>query len=185
MEQNVIQKNMWNTAGKAGRVLGAVPVAYLLITQWMTMAEIPAFLQTIISMALWIIKFGGCIWFMIFFMKQFLSENPEADRNSVFKTGMAMAFLSALVYAAFTFANLAFLYPDYFAGQMETMMQQFAPLLDSNTTASMEKTMQNLPQITFFSNLIYCFIYGTALSSIISRYLTRLNPFNGYKSEDK
>ena len=185
MEQNVIQKNMWNTAGKAGFALGAVPIAYLLLTQWMTIAEIPVFLQTIISMVLWIIKFGGCIWLMIFFMKQFSSENPGADRNSIFKAGMAMAFLSAIVYAAFTFANLAFLFPDYLSNQMEAMMQQFAPMLDSNTAASMEKTMQNLPQITFFSNLIYCFIYGTALSSVISRYLTRLDPFNGYKSEEK
>ena len=98
---------------------------------------------------------------------------------------MAMAFLSALVYSAFSFANVAFINPDLFTGQMDMMMQQMAPMLDSNTAAEMDRTMQNLPQITFFSNLIYCFIYGTILSFALSRSIPSKDPFANYRPEEQ
>lgn len=98
---------------------------------------------------------------------------------------MAMALLSALVYSAFSFANVAFLYPDLFTEQMDTVMQQMAPMLDSNTAAEMDRTMQNLPQITFFSNLIYCFLFGTIVSFALSRSIPSRDPFADYKPEDQ
>ncbi len=175
---------MWNMAGKAGLVLGAVSAAYLFLTQWLAAAQIPALVTTLINMLLWVLKFGGCIYLMILYLRKFSSENPETERKDVFKGGMAIALLSALVYSAFSFANIAFFQPDFIAEQMDTMMTQFAPMLDSNTLAELEKTMQNLPQITFFSNLIYCFIYGTILSFTISRYIPKQDPFAGYKPEE-
>ena len=176
---------MWNIAGKAGLVLGGLSAVYLLITQWVEQAEIPAFISIIINMLLWVIKFGGCIWLMKFYMNKYASENPEADNSCTFRAGIAMAFLSALVYSAFSFANIAFLFPDMFTEQMDMLMQQMAPMLDSNTTAEIEKTMQNLPQLTFFSNLIYCFLYGTILSFILSRSIPSRDPFANYKPEDQ
>ena len=185
MEQKVIQRNMWNTAGKAGLALGFLSTAYLFITQWIGMAGMPAFPSMLINLLLWAVKFGGCIWLMLFFMKKFAADNPEADNSNTFKLGMAMALLSALVYSAFSFANVAFLYPDLFTEQMDTVMQQMAPMLDSNTAAEMDRTMQNLPQITFFSNLIYCFLFGTIVSFALSRSIPSRNPFADYKPEDQ
>ena len=185
MEQNVIQRNMWNTAGKAGLALGGLSTIYLFLTQWTGQAEIPAFVAVIINMLLWAVKFGGCIWLMMFFMKRFASVNPDVDNSGTFRAGIAMAFLSALVYSAFSFANVAFLFPDLFTEQMDMVMQQMAPMLDSNTTAEIEKTMQYLPQLTFFSNLIYCFLYGTILSFILSRSIPSRDPFVNYKPEDQ
>lgn len=185
MEQNVFQKNMWNTAGKAGLALGGLSTAYLFLNQWISQAELPAFISIVINMLLWAVKFGGCIWLMLFFMKKFVADNPEADNSDTFKLGMAMALLSALVYSAFSFANVAFLYPDLFTEQMDTVMQQIAPMLDSNTAAEMDRTMQNLPQITFFSNLIYCFLFGTIVSFALSRSIPSRNPFADYKPEDQ
>lgn len=185
MEQNVFQKNMWNTAGKAGLALGGLSTAYLFLTQWIGQAEMPAFISIVLNMLLWAVKFGGCIWLMMFFMKAFAAENPETDNSGTFKLGMAMALLSALVYSAFSFANVAFINPDLFTGQMNMMMQQMAPMLDSNTAAEMDRTMQNLPQITFFSNLIYCFIYGTILSFALSRSIPSKDPFANYRPEEQ
>ena len=185
MEQNVIQKNMWNTAGKGGLVLGGISTAYLFITQGIGQAELPKFLTSILTIILWIVKFGGCIWFMMYFMKKFAAENPDVDNNNTFRFGIATAFLSALVYSAFSFANVAFLFPDMFTEQMDMLMQQMAPMLDSNSISQMEKTMQNLPQLTFISNLIYCFIYGTIISFALSRSIPSKNPFANYKPEDQ
>ena len=110
-------------------------------------------------------------------------ENPETDNSHTFKLGMAIALLSAIVYAAVSFANVAFISADMFTEQMNALMQQMAPMMDSNTMSQMDKTMQNLPQLTFFSNLIYCSIYGTLLSAILSRNIPDRNPFSDYKTE--
>ncbi len=185
MEQNVIQKNMWNTAGKAGLLLGLASTAYLFISQLLGNAGIPVLLNSIIGFVLWAAKFVACIWIMKFFMKSYVSGNSQATSSDTFKLGMAMAILSALVYSAFAFANVAFISPDLFAEQMDAMMQQMAPMMDSNTQSLMETYMENLPQITFISNLIYCFIYGMILSFILSRNIPTKDPFAEYKPEEQ
>jgi hypothetical protein len=65
------------------------------------------------------------------------------------------------------------------------MMQEMSSLMDSNTAEMMEKTFDNLPQYMFFANLIYCFLYGTVLSAILSRNIPSRNPFADYKPEDQ
>ena len=185
MEQNVIQKNMWNTAGKAGLFLGLASSAYLFISQSLGQVEIPAILNSIISFVLGSANFAGCIWIMRYFMKQFAAENSEVTNSGTFRLGMIMALLSALVYSAFAFANVAFISADMFTEQMNALMQQMAPMMDSNTAAQMDKTMQNLPQLTFFSNLIYCFIFGTILSFALSRSIPSRDPFADYKPDQQ
>lgn len=185
MEQNVIQKNMWNAAGKAGLILGLVSIAYMYINKWVGQADLPTFLNMLINGVAWCAKFGGCIWLMMFFMKRFTAENPDADNSRTFKLGTAIALLSALVFSAFSFADVAFISADTYTQQMEVLMEQMAPMFDSNTLSQMEKTMEKLPQITFFSNLIYCFLYGTILSAILSRNIPSKNPFADYKPDEQ
>lgn len=185
MEQNAIQKNMWNLAGKAGLALGGVSTVYLFLNQLMGQAELPAFATMLINGVLWCGKFAGCIWLMMFFMKRFAAENNGIDNSGTFRFGMAASILSALVYAAFAFANVAFISADFFAEQMNVVMQQMAPMMDSNTMAQMDKTMESLPQIMFFSNLIYCFLYGMILSFIISRNIPSKDPFADYKPDEQ
>ena len=183
MEQNQLRKNLWNGAAKAGLVLGGVSSVYLFASQFMTNLELPGFLSGLLSMLLWVAKFGGCIWLMMFFMKKFAAENEDVQNSTTFRFGMLAAFLSALVYSAVSFANVAFISADMFTEQMNALMQQMAPMMDSNTMSQMDKTMQNLPQLTFFSNLIYSSIFGTLLSAILSRNIPSRNPFSDYKPE--
>ena len=185
MEQNVIQKNMWNTAGKAGLLLGLVSTAFLFISQFLGQVEIPKFINSILSFVLWSVKFVGCIWIMKLFMKKFVSENNGVRNSNTFRLGTTMALLSALVYSAFAFANVAFISPELFEGQMDAVMQQMAPMMDSNTQGMMETYLENLPQITFFSNLIYCFVYGMILSFILSRNIPSKDPFADYKPDEQ
>ena len=185
MEQNVIQKNMWNTAGKAGLLLGAASAAFLFITQTIEQVELPAIVSAIFGIVLWTAKFAGCIWIMRFFMKKFVADNEGRTNSDTFKLGMIMALLSAVVYAAFTFANVAFISPELFDGMMNEVMQQLAPMMDSNSQSILETYMDNLPQITFVSNLIYCFLYGMILSFILSRNIPSKDPFAEYKPDEQ
>ena len=183
MEQNLIRKDMWNTAAKAGLVLGLISTVYMFLTQ--LMAGSSGFMMTILSFLLWAAKFGGCIWIMSFFMKAHVTEHPEVDNKGTCNLGMATALLSALVYSAAAFANIAFISGDAMIEQMNQIMQQMGSMMDSNTMNMMETYMENLPQITFFSNLIYCFIYGTVLSYILSRNIPSRDPFADYKPDQQ
>ncbi len=185
MEQKTFKKNLWNTAGKAGLILGLVSASYLFITQSLGQAEIPALLNSLAGGLLWLGKFIGCIWLMRFFMKKFVTENAGTDNSATFRLGMAMSLLSAIILATFSFANVAFISPDIFAEQMDAVMQQLGPMMDSNSLNEMDKMLENLPQITFFSNLIYCFIYGMILSFILSRSIPSKDPFADYKPEEQ
>lgn len=185
MEQNSLRRNLWNSAGIAGLLLGLLSSAYLFINQWSSVAEMPAFLSMLLSFILWAAKFAGCIMLMMFFMKKFAAENPEAGNSTTFRFGMAAAFLSALIYAAVSFANVAFISADYFAEQMDIVMQSYAQIMDSNTMSQMDKMLGKMPQITFFSNLIYCFIFGTLLSGILSRNIPSRNPFADNRPDEQ
>ena len=183
MEQNIIRKDLWETAAKAGLALGIVSSAYMFLTQ--LMAGATGFMMTILSFVLWIAKFGGCIWLMAFFMKKFVAEHREADNKVTFNLGMATALLSALIYSAAAFANIAFISGDAMIEQMNLMMQQMGSMMDSNSMAMMETYMEKLPQITFFSNLLYCFVFGTVLSYILSRNIPSRDPFADYKPDQQ
>ena len=183
MEQNITRKDMWNTAATAGLVLGAVSAAYMFVTQ--LMAGTSGFMMTILGFLLWAAKFGGCIWLMAFFMKKHAAAHPEVDNKETFRLGMITALLSALVYSAAAFANIAFISGDVIAEQVNLTMQQMGSMMDSNSMALMETYMEKLPQITFFSNLLYCFVFGTVLSYILSRNIPSRDPFANYKPDQQ
>ena len=42
----------------------------------------------------------------------------------------------------------------------------------------------NLGTISFFTNLIYCFLFGTVLSAILSRNIPSRNPFADFRQND-
>lgn len=175
---------MWEEAGKAGLVLGLTSTAYMFLTQFLTGIELSAVASMIANTGLWIVKFAGCIWLMMYFMKKFAASDVRYGNGTVFRFGMAASLLSAVVYAAASFANAAYFSADVMAEQMNLLMQQMAPTLDSNSLNQLEKIMNKMPQITFCSNLIYCTLYGTVLSFILSRNIPDNNPFAGNTSDE-
>ena len=164
-------KTFWNYAGIAGLMLGMISSANMFIGQYLSTMELSKTLTTILGGLLWCAETAGCIGLMYFYMKKFSSEFPSEDRKRIHRLGVATAFFSALIYAAMSFANIAYISADYFADAYQQLVQNASSALDSNSRAIMVKFMDNLPQIAFFSNLIYCFIFGTIVSSILSRII--------------
>ena len=184
MEQKALRKTLWEEAGKAGLALGAVSTVYLFLTQFIGKAELPALASMLVTTILWAGKFGGCIWLMMYFMKKFAKQNPGIQNSTTYRFGMAVSVLSALVYAAATFANIAFISTDMINENMNLLMEQMTPMMDSNSLSQVDELIAKLPQITFFSNLFYCIIYGSILSFILSRNIPSKNPFADKKSEE-
>lgn len=181
-----LKKNMWNAAGTAGLALGAVSSAYLLAGQALSGDMAPAVLwQQIIAFALWSVKFVGCIWLMKFFMTKFAKDNEGVDNKSVFRMGALTALLSALMFSGISLANMLYISADYYDTLYQTVAQQMSAALDSNSLSVLDKVIENMPQIIFFYNLSYCFLFGTALSAILSRNIPARDPFADYKPDEQ
>ena len=159
MNQDLNVRILWSKAGISGAALGIVSGIFIFIG----------------------IKFIGCIWLMRFFMKKLCEEYGNATNADTFKFGMMTALLSSLIYSAINLANILFVSPDFFAAQMQEAIRSYSSMLDSNSMAMLEKMEDAYPQIAFFSNLIYCFLYGTVLSAILSRNIPVRDPFANFE----
>jgi hypothetical protein len=99
--------------------------------------------------------------------------------------GAATALLSAFLYAAIQFVFIAYIQADLYAEQYEVILQQYSSGMDLNTMNMMKKFVDMLPQISFFSSLLYCFAYGSILASILSRNIVGNDPFADFKPEEQ
>ena len=174
------KNSIWEHAGKAGLVLGGVSIVYMLITALTgKLAENAggglSFLLAALNFLLWAAKFAACIFLMRFFMQRFAKADPTADNNRVFRFGARTALLSALLYSAFYLAYVSFIAPDTFEKALE--MLQDNPFLGSSDMAAVEEMIPRLPTFSFFANLIYCWLFDTILSAILSRNIPARNPF--------
>ena len=168
---------LWESAGKAGLVLGGVSIAYMLCS--MLTGKVAengyAFLMTVVNLLLWLAKFAGCIYLMRWFMLRFSQADPEADNARVFRFGTLTALLSALLYSAAYLAYTSFLAPDVFDQALEMLRDN--PMLDANSMSAIEEMIPRMPTFSFFVNLIYCWLFGTVLAAIFSRNIPPQNPF--------
>ena len=176
---------MWDSASKTGLILGAISTAYMFISQFLGNIQMNTFIMTLLSLLLWAAKFGGGIWALAYFMKKFARENDKADNSSTFRFGLIASLLSSLIFAAANFANIGYISADLYQTQMEQVMQMMSSQFDSNTLTAMQETIQNLPQMMFWYNLIYCIIFGTILSYILSRNIPSRNPFADLKPNEQ
>ena len=173
------QKNIiWEHAGVAGLALGGVSILYLVLSMLIgKLAEGTegSILLNLLNIVLWLAKFSGCIFLMRFFMLRYAQADPAADNARVFRFGTRTALLSALLYAGFYLAYTTYLAPDLFQDAM-SMMEDF-PMFDANSRDQMEAMLPKMPTISFFVTLIYCWLFGTILSAILSRNIPPKNPF--------
>ena len=171
------KNSIWESAGKAGLVLGGVSVAYMLIT--MLTGKLagngPAFLLGLLNILLWLAKFCGCIFLMRYFILKFAQSDPMVDSSRAFRFGTLTALLSALIYAASYLAYASFIDPGMFVEALEVLQDN--PMIDSNTMSQIEEIMPKMPTYAFFGNLIYCWLFGTILAAIFSRSIASSNPF--------
>lgn len=169
---------LWESAGKAGLVLGGVSIAYLLcttLTGKVAESGHAVFLMTVVNLFLWLAKFAGCIYLMRWFMLRYSQAEPEADNAGVFRFGMLTALLSALLYSGAYLAYTSFIAPDTFDQALDILRDN--PMVDSATMSQMEQMMPKMPTIGFFMNLIWCWLFGTVLAAIFSRNIPPQNPF--------
>jgi hypothetical protein len=171
--------SIWDSAGKAGLVLGGICVLYLALTVLTGMiagsSQTVAVIVSVLNALLWAAKFFGCLFLLRYFMLRFSASNPEAGSSDVFRFGTVTALLSALVYSGCYLAYVSLINPDIFSESMQILKDN--PMMDKATMEAMENMIPMMPTYAFFGNLIYCWIFGTILSAIYSRNIPSNNPF--------
>ena len=185
MKEKTTAKDMWESAGYAGLALGLVSAAYMILNSYLGASGLSAGTIALIQMPLWIAKFVGCILLMKFFMKKFHAAHPNSANRDVRRMGVATALLSAFLFAAIQYIFMAYIQADLYASQYELILQQYSSGMDLNTMNMMEKFVDMLPQISFFSSLLYCFAYGSIIAAILSRNIAGNDPFADFKPDEQ
>lgn len=173
MGESISSKTIWDSAAKAGLALGGISIAYYVVNNLLSATV----LGSLLGLLLWIVKFTACIYLMKFFMVRFAARNQGVTNNISFKYGVAIALTSAILYSAFYLLYTTVIFPDLISDSIGKAMEAYSSALSSSQIDELENMSSKLPTYTFFINLIYCFLFGTVLSSIFSRNIPPRNPF--------
>lgn len=165
------QKSVWSEAGRAGLVLGGISIAYFLLNIFVPKIG-NAFAVSVISFLLWGLKLFLCIYMLHRFLKIEAAENG-GERKRTFRYGMAIATCSALLYSGFCLAWTSFVQPDFYEAAFEAAIQMYSGFMPAESLDMMRNMESSMPTLTFFTNLIWCWIFGTVASAIISSYICK------------
>lgn len=167
---------LWNEAAKAGAYFGAVSVGCLALKEWAGTSG-STFLIQAASIILWAVEFFGCILLMKNVMLSLRDRYEDVKMADTYRLGRRAALLSGLLLAS---AQVLFILkmPE---AQMDEFVNQMMTALPVGAAGreEVEGMMDKLPVITFFSQWLYCFLYGTVLASVMSRYIFLQKLFGG------
>ena len=172
-----------NEAGKDGLILGLVTILLMLASQFAGKIDSPA-ITGVLGFFLWLAKFLGCIFLMRFFMKKLVARYDGVIGADTFRLGVWVALFSALICSAFTLINMLYISPDSLSETFDQLFEQMGPMLDSNSQEALTAMEPKMPVISFFSTLIYCFLFGVILSAILSRNIPKADPFAEVEDDD-
>ena len=166
-----------NESGKAGLILAAVAIAYFVFSSWLSGISGPRFLTGLLGVVLWAAKFALCIWLMVKFLRTYAEANGM-DRSRTFRFGMSVAFCSALVYSGFYLLYAMYIKPDMFADTFDMIAQSYSSYITSEELDRLTNMESSMPTISFFVNIVWCWLIGTIISAIASgRICGNDNPF--------
>ncbi|MBQ9194142.1 MAG: DUF4199 family protein [Bacteroidales bacterium] len=167
---------LWNEAAKAGLLLGLVSVSCLLLKELAGQSG-SDFLTQAAVIILWTVEFFGCILLMKKVQLDLRDKYEDIKMADTFRLGRRAALLSGLVLASAQALVIMYM-------PQETMEELVSAVSESmNMTAAQQEEvngmMDKLPVLTFLFQWLYCFLYGTVLSSIMSRYIFFQKLFGG------
>jgi hypothetical protein len=189
MKRKLDSNAVWNEAGKGALYLGGLSVLCLSLKEVSALSS-SNFLITAASAILWVVEFFGCILLMKRFMLDFRDKYEGVQMADTARLGRRMALLSGLLLAS---AQALFIM-QMPQEDMNTLMDQLSTAMSmgSSEREAMDGVLAKLPVYTFVFQWLYCFLYGTVLASILSRYIfmqevfgTRFRPTDEDENENK
>ena len=178
MSVKLDNKILWNEAGRVGFVFGGFSSLCLVLKEGAALTG-SSFLVTAAAVILWAVEFFGCILLMKKYMLDLRDKFDDVTAVDTYRFGRRVALLSGLILAAVD----AFLIMKMPQETVESVITELNTAVASKMGAGFEgevgKFVDKLPLYTFIGQWLYCFLYGSLLSAIMSRYIFLQGPFQG------
>lgn len=168
-----MQSKKWSIAATYGLILALITISYQLIQTVFEPGKA-------IALIMWAAKFGGTLYLLYYFIKEFAKQSDLFAFSDGFKFGILVSFFSSIICAVYTYFHFAVIFPDSIAAQMEQAMN----MMQSNPDAidQIAKIEDKLPMILFFVIIFYNTIFGMIASSIIANYTKKGDIFDNKES---
>lgn len=168
VKKKLDNSTLWNEAAKAGAFFGMVSIGCLMLKELAALSG-SSFLMQTAAVILWAVEFFGCILLMKNVQLGLRDKYEGVKMQDTFRLGRRAALLSGLLLAS----AQALILMKMPADTVDTMVQEFSGAMNmsSSQREAMEGVADKLPVYSFLFTWFYCFIYGTLLSSIMSRYV--------------
>lgn len=158
-------KYNFSEIAKNGLILSLISIIILLANQFIT-SKIPS-----LSILFWIIKFGGCIYLLYFFMKQHASANSGITYKQSANYGSLVSVFSAIAIGAYLTLHYYVIVPNAFSEAVETWLQLMAEQgMDMSSSLDIDTLESNFPIYAAVGQIIYCSLFGLLASSIIANW---------------
>jgi len=177
--------HLWNEAAKAGLLFGLVSVSCLGLKELATLSG-STFLVQAAAIVLWAVEFFACILLMKKVQLDLRDKFEGVKMADTFVLGRRAALLSGLLLASAQ-ALIIMHMPEETMDQLVGAVSEAMPM-SASQKEQMDGMLDKLPVLTFLFQWMYCFLYGTILSSIMSRYIFLqklfIGPFNGPQNNE-
>ena len=123
-------------------------------------------------------EFFGCILLMKKYMLDLRDKFDGVTVEDTYRFGRRVALLSGLILAAVDAVLIMKMPQDTVESVVTELNTAISTKMGAGYEGEIGRFVDNLPLYTFIGQWIYCFLYGSLLSSIMSRYLYVQDAFN-------
>lgn len=184
MKKEFSSSASWNSAALAGLAMGAATIALDYLPMLPTLLGSDSVIGNLLVGVFKIVKIVACIHLFRVLMLRFFNT-VRTDYARLQRYGLKVALFSSILVAGFSVLQILVINPDMLSQTVQAVQNTYQHMMDSNTAAAMEKMISKLPVITFFSSVVYCYLWGWILSTAFARRLFPANPFGERGSDEQ
>ena len=169
-------KTLWNEAGRVGFVFGGFSSLCLLLKEGAALTG-STFLVQAAAIILWAVEFFGCILLMKKYMLDLRDKFDGVTVVDTYRFGRRVALLSGLILAAVDAVLIMKMPQDTVESVVTELNTAISTKMGAGYEGEIGRFVDKLPLYTFIGQWLYCFLYGSLLSGIMSRYLYMQDAF--------
>ncbi|MCR5018470.1 MAG: DUF4199 domain-containing protein [Bacteroidales bacterium] len=176
MKEVVDNKTLWNEAARVGIVFGLFSSVCLGLKEAAALTN-STLLVTAAAIILWAVEFFGCILLMKKYMLDELEKYEGMTQLQLYKFGRRVALLSGFILAVVNAVLVSLIPDETLAETLNETMAAMPASMQADAEDTMALMMDRFPLLTFLGQWFYCFLYGSILSAIMSRYVSVYSVF--------
>ena len=176
MKEVVDNKTLWNEAARVGIVFGLFSSVCLGLKEAAALTN-STLLVTAAAIILWAVEFFGCILLMKKYMLDELEKHEGMTQLQLYKFGRRVALLSGFILAVVNAVIVNLIPDETLAETLNETMAAMPASMQADAEDTMALMMDRFPLLTFLGQWFYCFLYGSILSAIMSRYVSVYSVF--------